>query len=62
MILSARPAPPPAIDDAKGEKSIVDTLEAMARVKIKKDVAMLDKICHLDPDLQPLFGNKPSRG
>src|SRR4051794_11759926 len=48
-ILLASAALPATINDAKDEKAVMATLEAMAQATIKKDVATLDKIYH--PDL-----------
>src|ERR1700680_4004308 len=48
-ILSAAVALPATNNDARDEKAVMATLDAMAQASIKKDVATLDKIYH--PDL-----------
>src|SRR5262245_10041942 len=49
MLLAATVALPAGKNDAKDEKAVIGTLEAMAQATIKKDVATLEGIYH--PDL-----------
>ena len=47
-ILSAAVALPATNNDARDEKAVMATLEAMAQASIKKDIATLEKIYSLD--------------